>query len=84
MVGFKEIPVTMKQSDHFNQIIFTYDVSLCDNYKISNSMVTTYYCSFHILAADVQAPELKYSLSLAKRTYNARLKEGVLVKDAIF
>jgi hypothetical protein len=52
MAGFNEIPITMKQSNNFYQIIYTYDVSLCKAFKNTNSNVTTYYCSFQIIGAN--------------------------------
>lgn len=52
MAGFDEIPVTMKSSSNFYQILFSYDVSQCKSYQGSNSTVTTFYCVFHLIGAN--------------------------------
>lgn len=75
---FYEIPVIIKKTDEFHQMLFEYDLSSCTKFEV-NKNTSAYYCFFHIVAA-ARSGNIQYTLALSKRKYSSLLKEGHVVR----
>lgn len=43
-----------------------------------------YYCAFHAIAANFNETMMEYTWSVVRRDYSTLMKEGQLIRDAIF